>query len=102
MDTVIGQSYKPIVPSLADLEVAIPSSDPEVRPLIALIGTTPEKYVLSRFTPTPEQREAIARGSDLFICIQTNGHPVQPILLFTSEDDEVDPANVVEFMQLVP
>lgn len=101
MDTIIRPSDKPIVPVLKHLEITIQSSDPAVRPLIALIGTTPERYILTRFTPTDEQRLALSKNGDLFLCIQTHSQPLQPILLFVSEE-ELDPANVVEYLQLVP
>ncbi len=41
--------------------------------------------MLSRWSPTPKQREAIAAGADIFLELMTFGTPLQPILMFVGE-----------------
>lgn len=100
MDTVIPPSLRPVVSILGDLEIEIGSSDPTVTPLLALVGRTPERRMMIRFTPTPEQRAAIASGFDIYLSLLTYGNPLPPLMLFTCE--YLDEASVVEVMELIP
>ena len=40
-----------------------------------------ERRVISRWTPTYEERQMVMRGEDLFLTILTLGEPLQPVLL---------------------
>jgi hypothetical protein len=100
MESIIRPSDKPIVKVLESCEIVFTSRDPNVEPLHVLKSTTPEGRILVRFTPTDEQRLAILHGTDIYLSLLTFGQPLPPIMLFTSE--ELDEAQVVEIMQLVP
>ncbi|MGH7184475.1 MAG: hypothetical protein ACREJN_21225 [Nitrospiraceae bacterium] len=98
METIIRPSTSAVVPSLEQYETLIGSRDPDISPLLALVGTTPERQVLVRFTPSIEQRRAILGGDDIFLSVLTFGQPFHPIMMFVSP--ELDEAVVVETLQL--
>ena len=75
---IIEPSKSAIFPDLEGCEVTYAKDQPEYNPLRTLTdGTT----VISRWSPTPEQRAAIMAGEDLFLELVTFGGPLQPIRL---------------------
>lgn len=66
--------------------VVIAKRQKEYTPLPCI--RTPNFRVISRWEPTHEEREAIARGADLFLTVLADG-PVQPVLLTVGTDDAV-------------
>src|SRR5437773_6547519 len=53
---------------------------PRYRPLQTLVLDGQEGRVISRWTLTPAEREAIAKGEDLYLEQLTFGNKLQPIL----------------------
>lgn len=81
----------PVIPGLEDYEIVYAKDQPEYRPLRVLRANTAEKHVFSRWTPTSEQRQAIAAGADIFLTVLTFGHPLQPVNLFIANEEDLDP-----------
>lgn len=99
-DSILFPATVPIVKDLENLEVAFRSKDPNVLPLIALAGGAPEHIIMTRYTPSAAQRHMILGGMDIFLCIETQNRPLQPVMVFIS--GELDPASVVEYLKLDP
>ena|SRR3990167_8915827 len=76
---------RPVVDGLEGHEVHFAKKQKEYRALRALRRTVHGVPVLSRWTLTEEQREAIARGADIFLELLTFGKPLQPITLMVSD-----------------
>jgi hypothetical protein len=76
---------RPVIEGLEEHEIVLAKDQPQYRPLRALRGYTSESVVMSRWTFTTEQREAIARGADVFLSLMTFGQPVQPVTLAISD-----------------
>jgi hypothetical protein len=81
---------------LQDHEVVFAEEQPEYIPLRALRSRDGAGRVLSRWTPTEEQRAAIAAGADVFLELVTFGAPLQPIRIAISEGSTLDAAQVAE------
>jgi hypothetical protein len=100
----------PVVPRTAATEVVYAKNQPEYSPLRALVklAQVPVMHVgeteivdkpwkvLSRWEPTPEQREFIAQGGDIFLELMVQGQPLQPIRMFVGADEDAD--QVLEFL----
>lgn len=67
----------PVIPGNDDFEVTYAKDQPEYQSLPVMRTSN---AVMSRWVLTPEEREHIAHGGDLFICQMNFGHPLQPIL----------------------
>ncbi len=71
----------PVVEGLESHEVVFAKNQPQYNPLRCLKGNTAYGEVLSRWTLTEEQREAVAEGADIYLEISTFNTPLQPIRL---------------------
>jgi hypothetical protein len=82
---------KPVspVPELKEFELVIAENQPEYEKLPALLGYFSYKPVLTRWEFTPEEREAIANGADLYMTQLTFGKEFAPVLL--EVDKKIDP-----------
>lgn len=69
----------PVVEGLEKREVVYAKDQPEYIPLRTLASNNRERRVISRWTPTKEQREAIANEADIYLTLLTFGSPLQPI-----------------------
>lgn len=70
----------PVIEGLEPYEVVMAKDQQDVyNPLRILPGATRQGERLSRWTLTPEQREAIANGADIFLELLTFNTPMQPI-----------------------
>lgn len=69
----------PVVEGMEEAEVVYAKDQPPYRPLRTLPSNGPERKVLSRWALRPDQREAVARGADVYLELMTFGHPLQPI-----------------------
>jgi hypothetical protein len=69
----------PVVDGLEDRETVYAADQPEYAPLRTLKSPSPQGEVMSRWTFTPEQREAIANGADLFLELFEFHQPLRPI-----------------------
>jgi hypothetical protein len=74
----------PVIDDLKEYEVVYAESQPEYIPLRSLRSRTPEARVLSRWSLTPEQRQMIAEGGDIYLELSTFGGPLQPIRMAVS------------------
>ncbi len=70
----------PIFEELQGIEITY-AKDQEKDGYIPLRTITDHTTVISRWTPTCQQRLAIAQGEDLYLELKTYGGPLQPIRL---------------------
>ena len=78
----------PVFDGLESQEVIYAKDQPQYRPLRTLVSKGPERKVISRWTLTAEQRQAIAEGADIFLILLTFWEPLQPIMLATGDGKE--------------
>ena len=70
----------PVVDGLESREIVYAKDQPEYIPLRTLRNDKdPMVGVVSRWSPTAQQRKAIAEGADIFLELSTFGQPLQPI-----------------------
>lgn len=84
----------PVVRELESKEIIYAAHQPEYNPLRVLRSTSVQGAVLSRWTLTPEQRQAIANGADIYLELLTFGFPLTPIRVAVGQD--VDPDYIRE------
>jgi hypothetical protein len=75
----------PVIDGLEQYEIVMAKNQPEYVPLRCLPGKTLQGERLSRWTPTPEQRKAIADGADIFLELWTYNAPMNPIRMAVSD-----------------
>jgi len=71
----------PVIVGLEPYEIIFGEAQPEYQPLPALRSAGPEISVMSRWELTPEEREMIANGADIFVSVWTFGRPYPPTLV---------------------
>lgn len=86
----------PIDPDTGGKPVVFAKDQPEYKALPIAVHRVPDnaraRYLLSRWQPTPEEREAIARGDDIFIAQLNFLTPMTPMIVqvgpgwFATED----------------
>lgn len=81
-----------VVDGLENQEIVYAKDQPEYIPLRTLRGKFPMYPVLSRWTLTPEQRQAVANGADIFLELSVCSNPetgapnpLQPIRMAVSD-----------------
>ena len=86
----------PVFSGFESEEVVYAKNQPEYIPLRTLVGDATieimgrvinRRPVLSRWTFTKEQREAIANGADVILELSTYGQPLQPIRMAVATED---------------
>jgi hypothetical protein len=75
----------PVIDGLEKWEVVMAKDQPQYSPLRCLVGNTEQGERLSRWTLTPEQREAVANGADIFLELITFHMPMNPIRIAVSD-----------------
>lgn len=75
----------PVIDGLEAKEIVYAKHQPQYLPLRTLVGDDKDRRVLSRWSPTAEQRLAIANGADIYLQMLTFGQPLQPILMLISD-----------------
>lgn len=80
----------PVIEGMESEELVYAADQPEYLPLRTLRSKGSWGRVISRWTFTPEQREAIAAGADVLLELSTFGRPLQPIRMMVS-DGKLDP-----------
>ena len=75
----------PVVEGMEAEEIVYAKDQPEYIPLRTLRGDGQMVPVISRWSPTKEQRELIANGADIFLELSTFGNPLQPIRMAISD-----------------
>lgn len=81
-----------VVDGLESMEVVYGAGQPDYAPLRAL--KAPDGRIITRWTLSDRQREAVSRGADIFVSMLTFNEPLQPLQLLAAT--ELDPASVVE------
>jgi hypothetical protein len=76
---------KPVIEGMEAEEVVYAKNQPEYIPLRTLRGSGRMVPVLSRWSPTKEQRESILNGADIYLELNTFGGPLQPIRMAISD-----------------
>lgn len=85
----------PVIETLESHEVVFAKDQADVyNPLRCLVGHTECRPVLSRWTLTAADREAITSGADVYLELLTFGGPLQPIRVAIGRD--VDPDYIRE------
>lgn len=69
----------PVVEGMEEAELVYAEHQPEYLPLRTLKSKGPDGRVVSRWTPTSEQRKLLADGADIFLELLTFHQPLQPI-----------------------
>jgi hypothetical protein len=75
----------PVVDGLESQEVVYAANQPQYIPLRTLCANGQMGAVLSRWTLSKEQREAVAAGADIFLELSTFHEPLQPIRMAISD-----------------
>ena len=75
------ENKTPVIVGLEPYEIIFGSSQPEYALLHALRGPMPHYEVMSRWEPTPDERQMISNGADVFVSIWTFGGPYPPTLV---------------------
>jgi hypothetical protein len=78
----------PVIEGHQDREVVYAKDQPQYNPLPAL--RTPEGVVLTRWTLTNEERDAISMGADVLLEVHTFGRAIMPVRLSVATGDEMD------------
>ena len=81
---------RPVVEGLEQHEIVMGRDQPEYNPLRCLAGNTTNGERLSRWTLTPEQREAVANGADIFVELLTFNLEMNPIRVGIGESLDAD------------
>lgn len=79
-------AVSPVIPGSKEFEVVYAKDQPEYNALPVL---RTEKTLVSRWKFSDEEREMIANGADLFLCVMHFGQPLQPILPILGEDNAI-------------
>lgn len=79
----------PIIPGQEHREVVYAKNQPEYNPLRTLVEPGADGAVLSRWSPTLEQRQRIAAGEDIYLRLLTFRQRLQPIQLFIARENRV-------------
>ena len=87
MLTVIKSRDGAVVDGYEDHERVYAKDQPEYIPLRTL--RSPTGNVISRWRLTPEQRLMVAAGEDIFLELATFNQPLQPILLYLADPEDV-------------
>lgn len=76
----------PVIEGRESEEVVFAKDQPQYKPLRCLVDDSRgDRRVMSRWSPTNEQRKAIADGADIYLTLLTHGNPLQPILMQVDE-----------------
>ncbi len=81
---------RPVVKDLERHEIVMAKDQPEYNPLRVLPARTNTGERLSRWTLTPEQRQAVASGADIFVELLTFNNPMQPIRIGVAFEPDAD------------
>lgn len=87
---------RPVIEELKDFELVWAKQQPQYIPLRTLVGNTPRCPVLSRWTLTPKQRQAVTDGADIFLELLTfrdemnRPNPLQPIKILISDEPNAE------------
>lgn len=83
----IPKSSVAVIPGCERLETVFGRGQEQYISLRAIVGEMPERAVVSRWSPTPEQRKAILQGKDIFLSQLTFGASLQPVMLMVCDPD---------------
>lgn len=78
----------PVAPGEEEREVVYAKNQIQYKPLRTLRGDAVDSPVISRWSPTDEQRKMIAEGKDIFLELLTFHQPLQPILVYVGDDSD--------------
>lgn len=81
------EAVSPIIPGSEQFEVVYAKDQPEYHPLPVL---RTENTLVSRWRLTDQERERIAAGEDLFVCVMHFGQPLQPLLPVIGQDQAIE------------
>lgn len=90
----------PVVNGLEDYEIVYAKDQPEYKPLRVLQAKTERRETYCRWSLTDEQRQAIAGGADLFLCVLVFDRPLTPVSLFIATQGDIDPIETARLLNL--
>ena len=97
MISYLSPAEGPVVPGFESQEIVYAKDQPQYRPLRTLVSDPGSEHrVISRWSPTEEQRKALSEGKDIFLELLTFGNPLQPILMWVADDTDIAPWAVEE------
>jgi hypothetical protein len=76
---------RPVIDGLESHELVMGRGQEQYNPLRCLPSNDADGFRLSRWTLTPEQRQAVAEGADIFLELMTFNHPMNPIRIAVSD-----------------
>lgn len=91
----------PVVKGLEMFELTFgggKNNQPEYKPLPSLRGNG---CITSRWTFTPDERQAIANGGDILLTLWTGGICPPQRMLVTTPGEEMNPAEMANILELV-
>jgi len=84
MLSFLSAASGPVVEGLREFETEVARSQKQYTPVRVLRGNTTEGPVMTRWALTPEQRQAITDGADVFVELLTFGSKQQPLRVSVS------------------
>jgi hypothetical protein len=78
----------PVLDGFEDKEIVYAKDQPQYIPLRTLVSAGPDRKVLSRWSLTDKQREAVAKGADIFLELSTYRKPLQPIRMMIADGSD--------------
>lgn len=86
---------KAVVPRIVGLQVRVAENQPEYTPVDTIRARHPDyqnspkgyNSVIMAFEPSPEERQRLINGEDIYIALLTFGFPQQPIMLSVGPED---------------
>jgi len=75
----------PVLQNSDRMEVRAGATQPQYNVLPMVVGPQPNKDVLTRWSPTPEQRLEIMAGADIFLIMRTFGMPITPVKILVGD-----------------
>lgn len=94
MFSFLSPSEKPVVEGLEKHEVVFAKNQSVYNPLRTIRGKTQSVPVLSRWTLTEEQRQAVMDGAEIYLELNTFGQLLQPVRMAIGS--EVSPEYIAE------
>lgn len=83
-------SDKPVIEGLEEFEIVFAKNQARYNPLRALRQNHRHGRVLSRWTLTDAQRQAVANGADIYLELLTFHEPLQPIMMAVGDAPNPD------------
>lgn len=78
--------HSPVIPGMEMMETVYAKDQPQYVPLPTLKNS--EHQILARFKLTDKERTDLFEGADIYVCVLTYGHPLQPFMISVEHPDD--------------